>query len=137
MRSRAQQWTLPSAPHTWPFVFFFSPKYLILNTMVAPIGGSQEWRRIQFLHNIQPPYKGTSPLYLSTRHQPCVYACSATSAVSDLTTPWTTARQAPLVIGYPRQEYWSGLPFPTPEDLPNSGIESMPLASPVSFCIDR
>ena len=33
------------------------------------------------------------------------------------------ARQAPLSMGFSRQEYWSGLPFPSPEDLPNPGIE--------------
>ena len=38
-------------------------------------------------------------------------------------TPWTIARQAPLSRGFPRQEYWSGLPFPSPEDLPNPGID--------------
>ena len=40
-----------------------------------------------------------------------------------LETSWTVARQAPLSMGFPRQEYWSGLPFPSPGDLPNSGIE--------------
>ena len=38
-------------------------------------------------------------------------------------TPWTVARQAPLSMGLPRQEYWSGLPFPSPGDLPNPGFE--------------
>ena len=38
-------------------------------------------------------------------------------------TLWTVARQAPLSMGFPRQEYWSGLPFPSPGDLPNPGIE--------------
>ena len=38
-------------------------------------------------------------------------------------TPWTVARQAPLSMGFSRQEYWSGLPFPYPGDLPNPGIE--------------
>ena len=38
-------------------------------------------------------------------------------------TPWTVARQAPLSMGYSRQEYWSGLPCPPPEDLPNPWIE--------------
>ena len=37
--------------------------------------------------------------------------------------PWTVARQAPLSMGFPRQEYWSGWPFPSPGDLPNPGIE--------------
>ena len=46
------------------------------------------------------------------------------SVVSDtFVTPGTVARQAPLSVGFPMQEYWSGLPFPSPEDLPNPGIE--------------
>ena len=40
-----------------------------------------------------------------------------------LVTPWTVAHQATLSIGFSRQEYWSGLPFPTPGDLPDPGIE--------------
>ena len=39
-------------------------------------------------------------------------------------TPWTVAPQAPPSMGFSRQEYWSGLPFPSPGDLPNPGIES-------------
>ena len=38
-------------------------------------------------------------------------------------TPWTAAYQAPLSIGFSRQEYWSGLPFPSPGGLPDPGIE--------------
>ena len=38
-------------------------------------------------------------------------------------TPWTVACWAPLFVGFPRQEYWSGLPFPSPGDLPDPGIE--------------
>ena len=38
-------------------------------------------------------------------------------------TPWTVTHQDPLSIGFSRQEYWSGLPFPSPEDLPDPGIE--------------
>ena len=38
-------------------------------------------------------------------------------------TPWAAARQAPLSMGFSRQEYWSGLPFPSPEALSNPGIE--------------
>ena len=37
--------------------------------------------------------------------------------------PWTVAHQAPLSLGFPRQEYWSGLSFPSPGDLPDPGIE--------------
>ena len=38
-------------------------------------------------------------------------------------TPWTVAHQAPLSMGFSRREYWSGLPFPSPGDLPNPEIE--------------
>ena len=46
-------------------------------------------------------------------------------------TPWTLACQAPLSLGFSRQEYWSGLPFPTPGDLPDPGIELKTFKSPV------
>ena len=45
------------------------------------------------------------------------------SVVSDSTIPWTVACQAPLSTGFSRQENWSGLPFPSTEDLPDPGIE--------------
>ena len=38
-------------------------------------------------------------------------------------TPWTVACHAPLSMGFSRQEYWSGLPFPSPRDLPHPGIK--------------
>ena len=44
--------------------------------------------------------------------------------MSNSVTPWTVAHQAPLPMGFFRQEYWNGLSFPPPEDLPDSGIES-------------
>ena len=43
--------------------------------------------------------------------------------VSDSSTPWTVARQAPLSTEFSRLEYWSGLPFPSPGDRPDTGIE--------------
>ena len=46
------------------------------------------------------------------------------------TTPWTVAHQAPLSVGFSRQEYWSGLPCPPAGDLPHPGIESALLTSP-------
>ena len=45
-------------------------------------------------------------------------------------TPWTVAYQAPPSMGFSRQEYWSGLPFPIPRDLPDPGIKPAALASP-------
>ena len=51
----------------------------------------------------------------------CVHLCAA---------PQTVAHQAPLSMGFPRQEYWSRLPFPTPGNLPNTEIEPTSLTSP-------
>ena len=45
------------------------------------------------------------------------------SRVQLFATLWTVAPQAPLSMGFSRQEYWSGLPFPSPGDLPDPGIE--------------
>ena len=44
-----------------------------------------------------------------------------------LVTPRTVAHQAPLSIGFPSQEYWSGLPIPPPRDIPHPGVEPEPL----------
>ena len=52
------------------------------------------------------------------------------SHVQLFATLWTVAQQAPLSMGFSRQEYWSGLPFPPPGDLPNPGIKPMSLAYP-------
>ena len=62
----------------------------------------------------------------------CVCVCVCThvrvlshSVMSDSATSWTVAHQAPLSVGFSRQEHWSGLPCPPPGDLPDSGTEPM------------
>ena len=52
------------------------------------------------------------------------------SLIRFFATPWTVPCQAPLSMGFSRQEYWSGWPFPPPGDLPNPGIEHTSLAFP-------
>ena len=52
------------------------------------------------------------------------------SPVQLFVTSWTLARQVVLPIGFSRQEYWSGLPFPLPGDLPDPGIEPTSHVSP-------
>ena len=59
----------------------------------------------------------------------CVCVC-VLSHVQLFATPWMVAHYTPLSMGFPRQEYWSRLPFPTPEDLPKPRIEPTSLASP-------
>ena len=50
--------------------------------------------------------------------------CVSHSVLSDSVIPWTVAHQAPPSMEFSRQEYWSGLPFPSPGNLPDPGVES-------------
>ena len=61
---------------------------------------------------------GVLPWWLSGNYYVYVLSCFQL-----FVTPWTVARQASLSMGFPRQDYWSGLPFPFPGDLPNPGIK--------------
>ena len=58
------------------------------------------------------------------------HACKVTYVMSDSATLWTVALQTPLSIGFSRQEYWSGLLFPIPGDLPDPGMEPKSPVSP-------
>ena len=53
----------------------------------------------------------------------CKVKVKSLSRVRLFMTPWTVAYQAPLSMGFSRQECWNGLPFPSPGDLPDPGIE--------------
>ena len=64
----------------------------------------------------------------------CTRAKSLVSVVSDSATLWIAACQAPLSIGFSRQEYWSGLLCPPPGNLPDPGVEPVSLRS---TCIGR
>ena len=75
------------------------------------------------------------------RHALQAHVCSAAQSYLSSVTPWTVAYLAPLSMGFSRWEYWSGLPCPPPEDLPNPGIkpaspalqaDSLPLSHPGS-----
>ena len=61
---------------------------------------------------------------------PVVVIVELLSHVQLFEIPWTAARQAPLSMGFPRQEYWGGLPFPSPGDHPYPGIKPTSPASP-------
>ena len=77
----------------------------------------------------------------------CIYLCLFFSAFAQLlsrvclfATPWTVACQAPLSMGFSRQGYWSGLPCPSPGDLPDPGIKPGPMHCRqilyrLSFCL--
>ena len=75
------------------------------------------------------------PVSLSEKANPFVMAyvlCCAKmlSRVWLFATPWSVDRQGPLSMGFSRQEYWSGLPYPPPGNLPDPGIEPTALTSP-------
>ena len=71
----------------------------------------------------------SSSVYITHYNVMCVYAQSLQWCPT-LCDPWTTACQAPLSMGFSRQEHWSGLPYPPPVDLPNPGIEPTTPVSP-------
>ena len=75
--------------------------------------GSTAWIPLAFVRGKKWKWKSFSPVWL-------------------FETPWTVACQAPLSMGFPRQECWSGLPFPSPGDLPDPGIEP---TSPPSYML--
>ena len=94
--------------------------------------GPRKTQRLESWHSwtvelISPPtYLWTSQNASETQHTICLhqllgwglyYCCLVTKSCLTLLTPWTVGRQAPLSMGFPRQEYWSGLPFPSPGDL--------------------
>ena len=68
---------------------------------------------------------------LTTRQMLMVtYQHHQTRDAMGFVTPWTVAHQAPLSMGFPRQERWSGLPCPPPRELPDPGVEPASLLSP-------
>ena len=67
---------------------------------------------------MRPPQKREESISLRIGEE-----CYLLSRARLFATPWTVAHQAPLSMEFSRQEYWSGLPFPFPEDLSNPGIK--------------
>ena len=67
----------------------------------------------------------------------CASCAPSLSCVQFFVPLWTVACQAPLFIGFPRQEYWSGLPFSPPGDLPNTGVEPILFACPANILISH
>ena len=64
-----------------------------------------------------------SPLQRTTIDNHFMLSFSQSVVFDSFVTPWTVAVQAPLSMGFSRQEYWSELPFPFPENLPDQGIK--------------
>ena len=113
-------------------------KYLLSYRCVLWKGGKRSYRNLRYLPYISPPgseflwhlctiYQFFQPESIDVWVCVCVCVCVHVCACSHI---WlfmiqqTVALQIPLSIEFSRQEYWSGLPFPSAEDLPNSGMES-------------
>ena len=69
-------------------------------------------------------------IYIYMYRHTHIYISRSLSHVQLFATPWTVACQVLLSMEFSRQEYWNGLPFPSPGDLPNPGIKSVSLVSP-------
>ena len=81
---------------------------------------------------IKPP--GQILLYLC-QTTPGLSESVSRSVVSNFCDPWTVACQTPLSMGFFRQEYWSELPFPSPGDLPDPGMEPAFSALQAAFTV--
>ena len=81
-------------------------------------------------HLLHFPHWQAGSLPVAPRGRPKNPLVKSLSHVCLFASPWTIAYQAPPSMGFSRQEYWSGLPFPSPGDLPDPGIESTSLTSP-------
>ena len=101
--------------------YLASPLLLLYSSPLVPLTGllclEASWQR-------SLEYVG------SLTYSPCVHA-QLLICVKFFATPCTLACQAPLSMEFSRQEYWSELPFPSPRDLPNPGIEPVSLVFPV------
>ena len=78
------------------------------------------------------PSKFVYVLQMAKLHSFFMHACLLSCYVmsDSFVTPWTISHQVPLSMGFSRQEYWSKLPFPSPGDLPNLGIQPVSPVSP-------
>ena len=109
----------PGLPHCRQILYQLSPQG---NPRIL------EWVTYPFSRGSCQPRNWTGSPALQARSLPTEVSekwseVKLLSRVRLLATPWTIAYQAPLSMGFSKQDYWSGLPFPSPGDLPYPGIE--------------
>ena len=124
---------IPSPPLALFVVMFLSAHLAFHSRMsgsrwvITPLWLSGSWRslanhftalRTPWINHLYYLSKWTIPLYQESESE-----SEVTQSCPTLWDPWTVAHQTPLSMGFSRQEYWSGLPFPSPGDLPDPGIE--------------
>ena len=105
------------------FIHFMKGFFFFLHVGIRMLGSYEQSR---FMHW----WKNQLPLPFSSKTL-CVCVCAQSLCHVQLSViPWTVAHQPPWSTGFSRQEYWNGLPFPTPGDLPHPGTEPTSLVSP-------
>ena len=114
-----QEMPVPSLSQEYPMEEEMATYYSILAWEIQwteDPGGLQslEWQKEL---DITVQLKTTTHIYVY------IYDGLVAKSCPTLSNPWTVAHQAPLSMGFARQEYWSGLPFPSPGDRPYPGIE--------------
>ena len=124
---------IPDPPLETLYIIDFFIALAICNTVVvsAPNQPRQKVRLTQTRVTFQKRTLGLN-IFVMCSYCACMLSCF--SHVQIFATPWTVAYQAPLSMGFSRQEYWSALPCPHPGDLPKPGIEPVSPVAPV-FCI--
>ena len=106
------------------FEFWSFPRLGMCDNMCDKISPGDPGLGVSCLSAPRQPHdhKGKQPIQVKLFCM--VVLVFSLQVVSDtFASPWTVACQAPLSVGFSRQEYWSGLPFPPLRDLPNPGIE--------------
>ena len=112
--------TFPSAPKCFPLLI--EMKLFNILPCLLIFSGILIWKHDLGSRSIHRLWGQITRVQIQLYHLPAVWCWwLVAKSCPTLETPWTVGRQAPL--GFSRQEYWSGLPFPSPEDLPDPGIE--------------
>ena len=97
-----------------PFLYILSNMYRLLSFW---------WPSLKVLSDISLWFWCSLPWWLGMWRTSLYCCCLVTKSCLTLATTWTVACKAPLSMGFPRQEYWSGLSFPSQWDLPDPGID--------------
>ena len=125
---RAKRWSLASGSACSAHITFTSRSRdrpltytTLLGCMMRQGFRLQMWENVALTGFVYKKKKEWNSLGFYTLPIKGVCMLSHFSPVLFFATPWTVALQAPLSMGFPRQEYWSGLPCPLPEDLPDPG----------------
>ena len=110
----------------WEFLLFFSP-YKTVGMVHGQLGGQKGFWKEQGMTPAATKMYSLDYLKCKKKNLSKIFfvwcVCISCSVISNSATLWTVASQAPLSLEFSRQEYWSGLPFPSPGDLPNPGTE--------------